>query len=150
MRVRLSPSSTVVTVGLFMFGGCKSVSRSIHRVISSSKHRHTQTCPNTQEPIFKQGLGARLANYMHMLCSQAFILQKTTFKLCKTLSQSSSVMSPWLPQDIILCVPKVTAVPHKYLGTTCKNLSKVWYDQAYLLFLERLDTVVSQLHRIAE
>jgi len=23
---------------------------------------------------------------------------------------------PWLPEDIILCVPKVTAVPHKYLA----------------------------------
>ena len=62
-----------------------------------------------------------------MLCSQALAVQKTTFKLCKTLSESSSVRSPWLPQDIILCIPKVTAVPHKYLGT-CKNLSKIWYD----------------------
>ena len=32
------------------------------------------------------------------------------------LSESSSAMSPWLPEDIILRVPKVTAVPHKYLA----------------------------------
>lgn len=25
-------------------------------------------------------------------------------------------VSPWLPQYIVLCVPKVTAVPHKYLA----------------------------------
>ena len=28
----------------------------------------------------------------------------------------NKVTSPWLPEDIILCVPKVTAVPHKYLA----------------------------------
>ena len=32
------------------------------------------------------------------------------------ISISNNVISPWLPKDIILCVPKVTTVPHKYLA----------------------------------
>ena len=28
----------------------------------------------------------------------------------------NKVTSPWLPEDITLCVPKVTTVPHKYLA----------------------------------
>ena len=49
--------------------------------------------------------------YNYALCDLYLAL-----KLCKTLSGNSSAMSPWLPEDIILCVPKVTAVPHKYLA----------------------------------
>ena len=143
MRVRLSLSSTVVTLRLSMFGGCKSVGRSIHRVIPSSKHRHTQTWHKASK-LYAHALFPGLSSAKDKFQTVQNVIRELLCHVTMVTSRHHSLC----PQSH--CCTTQISWPTNNMQKVGQSLGKVWYDQAYLLVLERLDTVVSQLHRIAE
>ena len=84
VSVRLSPSSTVVTLVLFMFGGCKSVGRWIHNPNpNTDTHMGHQTSMHTHTYMYIHVHSQALAALL--LAVTKFTLQETT--VCEGLGR---------------------------------------------------------------